>query len=112
MVRAAAAASAVRLAWHARDVCARHVCVSRGCREKARGTWLEVALGRPWSVWDESWTGKAAVMVRQLGVQVAGRLGAIGRRALFRSTNMCIRAVCEKYCREAGCVCSKRPKCE
>ena len=56
------------LAWHARDVCARHVCVWRPVSAYARGTWSEVALARPWSDWDDSWTGMAAVRVRQLGV--------------------------------------------
>ena len=56
---------------------------------------------------DEPWTGKAAVVVRQLVVQVAGRGGAIGRRAMLRSANMCIRGMCEKSA-ERRVVCAQR----
>ena len=95
-VGTAAAASAARLALHARDVCARHVCVSGRGGHVARGTCLEVAFGRPWSVWDHCWTCMAAVAMREGVVQVAGCGGAIGRSALLRSTNLCIRVVCRK----------------
>ena len=95
-VRAADAVRAVRLEVHARDASARHVCVSGRGGRVARGTCLEVAFGRPWSVWDHCWTCMAAVAMREGVVQVAGCGDAIVRRALLRSTNLCIRVVCRK----------------
>ena len=95
-VRAAAAVSAVLLAWQARDVCARHVCVWRAVSALARGTWLGVALARPWSDWDDSLTGMAAVRVRQLRVHVSGHGSEAGSRALLWSVKMCTRRMGKK----------------